>query len=323
MSRDECTGRSEPAHRRGGGDHRPNLAGRALLSGARLAAYVPLTLSQSMGAALGWLADHVHSKRRWVVETNIATCFPHLLPGAQRKLRRQVLMQNAMFMCELPAAWFRSRRYWLERLDTSAFDYLARELLARGKGLIIALPHLGNWELGIHGFATVGGFTALYRPPRNRVLEPLLRGGRERSDVQMAPTDRSGLRALFKTLKDGKAVVVLPDQAPVRDQAGGVHAPFFGEPALTMTLLSQLVRRTGAPVLFSCFERGPAGRFTIRCFEGDSAIGSEDPVEAATALNAGVERCVRLRPDQYQWTYKRFRRPPAGQLSIYERERQP
>lgn len=321
MSSFENTRQSGPDDRRGRSDRRANPAGLALLVGARLVSCLPLTVSQSLGAGLGWLADQVHSKRRWVVETNIAACFPHLKPDERRALRRQVMMQNARFMCELPAAWFRSRRYWARRLDTSEFDSLARGLLARGKGLIIALPHLGNWELGIHGFGVVGGFTALFRPPRNRVLEPLLCGGRERSDVRMAPTDRSGLRAIFNTLKDGKTVVVLPDQAPVRGQAGGVHAPFFGVPALTMTLLSQLARRTGAPVLFACFERGPAGRFTMRCFEADSAIASADPVEAATALNAGVERCVRLRPDQYQWTYKRFRRPPAGELSIYERER--
>lgn len=303
------------------GINRPNPAGQLLLVFARLASYVPLALSQSLGAGLGWLVDHTHAKRRRVAATNIAACFPRLSPEEQRRLRRQVLMQNARFMCELPAAWFRSRRYWLKRLDTSAFDALARELLARGKGLIIALPHLGNWELGIHGFGAAGRLTALYRRPRNRVLEPLLGGGRERDHVRMVPTDRSGLRALFKTLKDGKTVVVLPDQAPAHGQAGSVYAPFFGLPALTMTLLSQLARRTGAPVLFTCFERGPTGRFTIHCFEADPAIASEDPVAAATALNAGVERCVKLRPDQYQWTYKRFRRPPAGELSIYERDR--
>lgn len=292
-----------------------------MLAFTRLASYVPLALSQSVGAGLGWLVDHTRSKRCRVAGTNIAACFPHLSPGAQRALRRQVLMQNAMFMCELPAAWFRSRPYWLKRLDTSAFDSLATDLLARGRGLIIALPHLGNWELGIHGFGVLGAFTALYRPPRTRALEPLLRGGRERSDVRMAPTGSSGLRTILKTLKDGKAVVILPDQAPGRDQAGSVYAPFFGVPALTMTFLSQLARRTGASVAFTCFERLPGGRFTVRCFEADAAIASEDPVQAATALNAGVERCVRLRPEQYQWTYKRFRRPPAGELSIYERER--
>jgi KDO2-lipid IV(A) lauroyltransferase len=285
---------------------------------ARLASRVPLTLSQSLGSGLGRLLDFTNSKRRRVAETNIAACFPHLSPRKQRALRRQAMIQSARLIAELPAAWFRSRHYWAKRLDTSAFDPLAKELLAQGKGLILALPHLGNWELGINGFGAVGGVTSLYRPPRKPALESLMRKGRERDDVRMVPTDRGGLRAMCKELKDGRAVVILPDQAPPADQAGAVHAPFFGLPALTMTLLSQLARRTGAPVVFSYFERGPAGRFTLRCFEADSAIASKDPFEAATALNEGVERCVKLCPDQYQWTYRRFKRPPAGEASIYE-----
>ena len=38
---------------------------------------------------------------------------------------------------------------------------------------------------------------------------------------------------------------------------------------------------------------------------------------AATALNAGVEACVRGAPAQYQWTYKRWSRAAPGLVNPY------
>jgi len=296
---------------------RPRCVGSLLLWTTRAGAFLPLALTQRLGAFLGWLADVTPSKRRRVAAANLTACFPGLSPEELRALRRRVMLHSGRLFGEMPAAWFRSRDYWSRRLDTSEFDSRARALMSRGAGLIIALPHLGNWELGNHGLSAVGELTALYRPPRRPALEPLLRAGRERSNVRMVPTDQSGLREVCRTLRNGRAVVVLPDQTPRRHNPGTVLAPFFEMPALTMTLLSRLSRRCGSPVLFGYFERRPAGRFALRCVEADPAISSGNLMEAATALNAGVERCVRRCPDQYQWTYRRFKRSNSRNAPDY------
>ena len=116
------------------------------------------------------------------------------------------------------------------------------------------------------------------------------------------------MRQLFKRLQEGGVVGILPDQQP---KAGdGEFAPFFGIPALTMTLLSRLAQRTGATVLLGYCERigetpdGPA--FALR-FEP-----VPDAAEGVAALNAAVERVARRDPAQYQWTYKRWSIPAPG-----------
>jgi KDO2-lipid IV(A) lauroyltransferase len=48
-------------------------------------------------------------------------------------------------------------------------------------------------------------------------------------------------------------------------------------------------------------------------------VGDPDPEVAATALNREIERVVEARPAQYQWTYRRFSRRPAGWANPYER----
>jgi KDO2-lipid IV(A) lauroyltransferase len=48
-----------------------------------------------------------------------------------------------------------------------------------------------------------------------------------------------------------------------------------------------------------------------------AGIASEDDVTAAAALNQGIEQCIALCPEQYLWSYRRFRRRPSGGCKVY------
>ncbi|MCC6561456.1 MAG: lipid A biosynthesis acyltransferase, partial [Xanthomonadales bacterium] len=83
-------------------------------------------------------------------------------------------------------------------------------------------------------------------------------------------------------------------------------------PCKSMTLLSRLAEKTGAPVVFGFARRLPGGRgFDLHFLPADAAIASTDRVTAVTALHRGIEACVRLAPTQYQWTYKRYSAQPG------------
>jgi KDO2-lipid IV(A) lauroyltransferase len=123
------------------------------------------------------------------------------------------------------------------------------------------------------------------------------------------------VRQLFKILKDGGVVGILPDQQP--KQGDGEFAPFFDVPALTMTLLGRLANRTGAAVMFAYCERIDGGRegrpaFALHIDAAPEAVADADPVLAVTALNSALERIARRDPSQYQWTYKRYTLRPSG-----------
>jgi KDO2-lipid IV(A) lauroyltransferase len=109
---------------------------------------------------------------------------------------------------------------------------------------------------------------------------------------------------------------VLPDQEP-QDQHG-VFAPFFGVPAYTMTFLSSLAKRTGAPVVFAVMERLPQARgYRLHYIRADNNIAADDPVLACTALNTCVEKCIDIAPTQYMWNYRRFRKTPDTRNNRY------
>ena len=185
--------------------------------------------------------------------------------------------------------------------------------LASGRGLIVVAPHHGNWELLNQWLAARTPISILYRAPESAVGEAFLRlvraGVPDR--VRQVRAEGPAVRQLWKTLKDGGVVGILPDQQP---KAGdGVFAPFFGVEALTMTLVSRLAERTGAEVLFAWCERiGDGPDFALRIEAAPEGIADVDPQRAAAALNAGVEHIARRDPAQYQWTYKRYKARPSG-----------
>jgi KDO2-lipid IV(A) lauroyltransferase len=128
--------------------------------------------------------------------------------------------------------------------------------------------------------------------------------------VTQVRAEARGVRELFRILKAGGVVGILPDQQPRSGE--GVLAPFFGLPAYTMTLLGRLAERSGAAVLFAWCERIDDDLdFALHIESAPAGIASSDPVVANTALNAAVEAIAHRDLAQYQWTYKRFRLMPS------------
>lgn len=136
-----------------------------------------------------------------------------------------------------------------------------------------------------------------------------------RFGAQLAPTDLRGVKKVIKALKSNQLTAILPDQDA---GANGVHAPFMGIPARTMTLISRLLQKTDAACVYGIALRHPKGGFELHFLPADrQGLASLDAIEAATALNAGVEQCIALAPEQYLWTYKRFKGMPEGYEDLY------
>ena len=283
-----------------------------LVSGA-VAAFgtLPLAVNRAIGTAVGEIAWLARTRARRVSEINLALCLPTLSTAERRELGRRSLHETGKAMTESAWLWHRPRAL----VERHIAEVRGAELLAAareaGRGVLAVTPHLGSWELCNLPFSTSGDITYLYRPPRNAVAEPLLIAGRANLGGRPARLDPGGIRTVIDELRRGGTVGVLPDQEP--DAGNGVFAPLFGEPALTMTLLARLAARTDPVVLFIVCERLPGTRgWRVHFVEADADIKARDKARAAAALNRTIERCVRLCPAQYLWSYRRFRALPDG-----------
>lgn len=281
----------------------------------RLLVRLPLPLLHGIGALFGWLGWLLPNANRTIALRNLELCFPQLSPQARRALARRTLIETGKLLLETPLLWLSSGQRALGLVREVRGLERVEQAIAAGKGVIVVSPHLGNWELcGL--YLARYHITSLYRPPRKQAMEALVRTARERLGATLVPTDARGVRALYQALARGGMIGILPDQDP-REEAGE-FAPFFSVPAKTMTLLPRLAQKSGATVIFTFAERLPRGRgFCLHFLPAPAGIGSTDAVTAVTALNQGVEQCVRLAPAQYQWIYKRFRSRPDGEVPLY------
>lgn len=147
----------------------------------------------------------------------------------------------------------------------------------------------------------------LYMPPDDPALDRLLLRSRARGGLRMAAGGQAGVGKLLRALRAGELVGILPDQVPA--DGSGVFAPFFAQPAYTMTLACKLAQRPGARVFCGYAKRLPAGA-GFRAVVRELDLRRENLDESITAMNQAIEEMVRECPEQYQWEYKRFRRQP-------------
>jgi KDO2-lipid IV(A) lauroyltransferase len=283
----------------------------------RLLALLPLRVLHHIGAGFGRLVLWRGGRTVHHTAVNLRIARPALDPPQQRTLLRQVMAEGGKSISEIAKVWGAGASRALDLVREVRGEHLLDAALATGKGVIIAAPHLGCWELLNYWLCRKTPMAILYRPPRIAAIEGLLRKVRGALAPEQIRADGAGVRALYRRLAAGGAVGILPDQKP---RAGeGRLAPFFGRDALTMVLLPRLAARTGATVLFAFAERLPAGTgYRIHLREAPSGIADADPQIACAALNRGVQDCVELAFAQYQWQYKRW--SAVGLVSPYDDE---
>ncbi|MBI5259451.1 MAG: lysophospholipid acyltransferase family protein [Burkholderiales bacterium] len=264
------------------------------------------------GGLLGWLAYALSPAYRRRLRAHAA------LAGLAPAVRRQAVAETGRMVAELPWLWLRPADRPLGALVRWQGAELIDAALDAGHGLVLLTPHLGCFEVCAQAYVERWGerahMTAMYRPARQAWLRTLQETARRRPGLETAPAALAGVRQMIRALRRGETVGLLPDQVP--PEGMGVWAPFFGQPAYTMTLATRLVQQTRAAPLLIWAERLPRGAgYVLRVqapqaappAEGTSAEALQ--LASATALNRDMERLILQAPGQYLWGYHRFKQP--------------
>jgi len=269
-------------------------------------AHCPLWLLHGLGWVLGWLSFLLSGvyRRRLLAHAQQA--------GVSRRQALASVGEAGKLVAELP-------RLWLGRPVPVAWEGAAHieAELVHGRGVLFLTPHLGSFEITAQAVADRFGermpVTVLYRPARQPWMRDLVAHARQRPGLHAAPTTLGGVKQLIKALKAGQAVGLLPDQVPPEGQ--GVWAPFFGRDAYTMTLSARLVHAANARLLFIWGERLAWGRgFVVHVLPFDAVLGqtlATEATQAALQINQAMESLVRQCPQQYLWSYDRYKTPPG------------
>ncbi|MFO8073167.1 MAG: lysophospholipid acyltransferase family protein [Polyangia bacterium] len=283
-----------------------------------LAGLVPATLVRPCGAAVGSLALLLAPRQRKLARRQLAAAFSLQPHGRRARILLHGVFSHlgtgAIELCRLlrrPAAPLRVE------LPSPSREALERAL-SRGRGAVFVTGHIGNWELMAISLARLGyPISTVARESYDPRFTRLLDRGRSSFGVSSIFRGRPGAAArMLRALRANRILGFLIDQDTRVD---GVFAPFFGREAHTPIGPAAIARRTGTPLLVGSIRRLRNGGHLISIQElhlpGDDA-------GAALALNAELERRVRLRPSQWVWLHDRWRtRPPDGDRAASKGQR--
>lgn len=281
----------------------------------RLIALLPLRTLHNLGALVGHATFAMSKEYAARTEENLRQA--HLATDEKHFaiLRDQAISEAGKGIVELPWVWSRPLEQVCATVQTCNGWEHFEAAHARGKGIILLTPHWGCFEVvGLY----VGqrfSLTCLYRSPKQDWLEKIMRGGRERGLARLATADVSGVRVLFKALKRGEAIGLLPDQVP--SQGEGEWVDFFARPAYTMTLSGRLAQASGATVLLAFAERLPHGAGYALRFE-PLPLDFSKPVPQQ--INTALERVIAISPAQYLWSYNRYKIPQGAMPPDVDKE---
>ncbi|MDQ8023883.1 MAG: lysophospholipid acyltransferase family protein [Moraxellaceae bacterium] len=273
---------------------------------------LPLRLLHLLGAAVGWLGWWLSPGLRRRTRENLALAFPEGVPPG---LARRATVDAGRALLELPWLWSRPIEAVAARVTESEGYDLVEQAFAQGNAILLLTPHLGCFEAAAQHYGTRYPITVLYRRPRLEALAPIMESGRLRGLMKAAPADASGVRQMLKALKRGESVGMLPDQVPQFGE--GVWAPFFGRPAYSMTLAARMAEVQGVQVFMAYAARLPGARYRLIMRHLRRPLAGT-PEERVAQINAELEALIRERPEQYLWSYNRYKRPagvpPPGEV---------
>ncbi|GAA4547738.1 phosphatidylinositol mannoside acyltransferase [Amycolatopsis samaneae] len=181
----------------------------------------------------------------------------------RRNLQRVVPQADGKELDELTRRAMRSyARYWLETFRMPSMDpkEIVRGVsltgaenidaaLAEGNGVVLALPHTGNWDAaGVWLADYGGGFTTVVERLKPESLYRRFVAFRESLGFEIVPLsgDSSSMRVLLARLRENKIICLVGD----RDLTGsGIPVSFFGERASLPAGPARLAATTGAALV--------------------------------------------------------------------------
>ncbi len=273
-----------------------------------------MRLSWLLGIVLGSLFALIY--RTNTIPVNLKLCFPHLGNYQRRRLRRQYFRRLGQSFFNLGLAWTGSDGRIRQAVKLVGRQYID-QALSEGKGVILLAPHVVGLELGFKRISIEWPAICMYRKPRDPLQHELSRYFRTCMGGMCLERYES-LKPLVNLIKQGTLFYYLPDQDPDHPGKDYVFAPFFAHPAATFTAMSRLARMGNAVVIpLFTYQRPFGAGYEIRLHPPLVNFPSNDEVEDATVMNTAIADGICEMPDQYFWSYRRFKTQPNNAPSPY------
>ena len=277
--------------------------------------WAPVGVAHLLARGYAGLLDRAIPRLRRVACRNLSFAMPETSDARRAEIVDGVFRSIARVLVAF-AKFPSIRRDNVERwIRYEGFEHF-EEALRRGRGVLFATAHLGNWELSAYAHALLSApMSVVVRPLDNPLIDRLVERRRALSGNRLL-SKKDYARGILKALAANQAVGILIDQNASGED--GAFVDFFGVPASAGTGFAKLAARTGAAVipgfaLWSAEER----RYVLRFYPPVEMSG--DAARDTQALQAVLEAVIRQYPDQWLWIHRRWKTRPPGEPAIYGR----
>ena len=227
-------------------------------------------------------------------------------PGRNRKdvilLAKRSFKESVISGYESIYTWGRNDAVVNSNILRIENNYLINNL--KKNGLIGVSFHNRSVDMLLTWINSQHTTTSLFKKIKNKTLNTYIKHRRETKNSKCYETNLSGVKEIFKSLKNNNIVCFAADQVPKR--GFGEHINFFNVEAYTTTLVQSLVKKTKANVIYFFIQSSPGNDINIilkQCYHNNC-----NDSEYKLLLNKDIEKFIMNRPADYSWEYKRFKR---------------
>lgn len=280
---------------------------------------LPYRVLLGLGRLLGRGMYLFMVERRRIAEINLQLCFPQWSGERRRQVLRDNFESNGIALFEMAMAWWWPKQRLARLAHIEGLEHL-QQAAAKGQGVVLVSLHFTTLELGAALLGQRVTIDGMYREHRNPVFDLVQRRGRERHNADAKAIEREDVRAMFKSLRSGRAIWYAPDQDYGRKAS--VFVPFFGVPAATVTATSTFARLGKAQVVPFTQTRLPDARgYRLTVHPPLEDFPGGDDVADALRINQWAEQAIAQQPEQYMWVHRRFKTRPEGEERPYAKRR--
>ena len=272
---------------------------------------LPQRWAVALGAGAGKLLYAVDKKHRELAFSNMKLSFPQKPEDELKSNVRTVFINMGRSFVEfLFNPKFRDKKRLFNTVKVEGEENL-KSALAKGKGVLVIVPHFGNWELGGMVYPHLFPCMAIAFPQSNPFTDKMIVKYRQMTGLRVVYTGDS-VKEILRTLKRNEGVGLLADQDAAFD---GVFVDLFGRKAGTKKGPAVLALKTGAPLLVTFMVREKDSFHHRMIIEKEIELQRTGDYEADVLLNTQkwaklLEDYVRKYPDQWLWVHDRWKTRP-------------
>ncbi|GAB4169430.1 MAG: hypothetical protein Fur0032_07950 [Terrimicrobiaceae bacterium] len=270
---------------------------------------LPLPVCFALGRWLGLVSWVVLPGYRRLVRENILRALgPGCRPGRLARQHFMTLGANGLSAIKIPVL---TEEEITRIAPIEGLEHI-RESIARGQGVVLAINHIGNWELYAQLVYRVpeARFGTVYQALRNREIDELINRDRRRLGV-LTFDRKKGFHEAISLLREPGILGILVDQ---NAGDGGMWTPFFGRLASTSTLAATLAQRTGSVVLPVAITTAGFARWKVVVSPPLDTSG--DDIGPLTArINQALEAQILSSPPDWFWVHNRWKTPHPNFLT--------